>query len=263
MIQRIVTAIIAVPLLIWVIVQGGWILYAALSLVTAIAIHEYGNAVNREEQHVNPAFLILLSLFMMSTFYYFESFIVMGLILSVFFAIADRMIKGKTHVYSMLLSIWSLLYLPFFLGHLLLISKFETGNLYIWLVFIICFGTDTFAYFTGMAIGKRKLAPKISPKKSVEGAVGGILGSVVLTVIFYKATETIPGMDLSLSAYIAIAVLGSGVSQLGDLTASIIKRSFSIKDFGRLLPGHGGILDRFDSVIFASPFIYYAIRFFM
>jgi phosphatidate cytidylyltransferase len=119
---------------------------------------------------------------------------------------------------------------------------------------LTAFGTDIFAYFTGQAIGKHKLSPKISPKKTIEGAIGGILGSVLLCVVFGHFFG-----ELLLLHYAVIGVLGSILAQLGDLTASIFKRKMGVKDYGMLIPGHGGIMDRFDSVLFTAPFVYYYI----
>jgi phosphatidate cytidylyltransferase len=110
------------------------------------------------------------------------------------------------------------------------------------------------AYFTGLLLGRHKLAPKISPKKTIEGAVGGVAGSVLLCGLFgYFAVPPL------LTHCIALGVLGGVVSQLGDLTASIFKRKMGIKDYGNLIPGHGGVLDRFDSVLFTAPAVYYYI----
>lgn len=131
--------------------------------------------------------------------------------------------------------------------------------LYIILVFLIAFGTDTFAYIVGMTIGKHKLAPVISPNKSIEGAVGGIIGSVLLTFNYLRYFYILKG---SVTAAIFVLILASIVSQCGDLFASKIKRQLDIKDYGNLLPGHGGILDRFDSVLFVAPIVYLYVKYF-
>lgn len=135
-------------------------------------------------------------------------------------------------------------------------------------VFLILFAyfagwmTDIFAYFVGSKLGKHKLCPKISPKKSVEGAIGGIIGAVLLNEgLFFVFNQFFFTQESGLS-YLVIAVLSvvlSVISMFGDLAASTIKRNFGIKDFGNLLPGHGGIMDRFDSVLFVMPVLYSAI----
>jgi phosphatidate cytidylyltransferase len=122
----------------------------------------------------------------------------------------------------------------------------------VWLVVLAAFGTDIFAYFTGLLFGRHKLAPNLSPKKTIEGAVGGLVGSVLLCGLF--GYFFLP--DLFYHT-IAIGVLGSGAAQVGDLTASLIKRKLGIKDYGKLIPGHGGFLDRFDSLLFTAPLVFY------
>jgi phosphatidate cytidylyltransferase len=124
-------------------------------------------------------------------------------------------------------------------------------NNFVWLIVFSAFATDIFAYFTGRAIGKHKLAPTLSPKKTVEGGIGGVVGSVVVCGLFgYFA---IPDFFVHC---VVIGALGGVVSQLGDLTASAIKRRLGMKDYGSLIPGHGGLLDRIDSLLFTAPLVY-------
>ena len=127
---------------------------------------------------------------------------------------------------------------------------------------VAAFCSDSAALFTGMACGKHKLAPKASPKKTVEGAagglVGGVLGMIVFRIIFFFVTV----QPLSIGWCMVIGLVGAFMGQLGDLSFSIIKRQFGIKDYGRLLPGHGGVLDRFDSVMFIAPLVSIVVRYF-
>ena len=150
-------------------------------------------------------------------------------------------------------TITGIVYVVFFSFHVTLVEQTEYGIL-IWLVVLTAFGTDIMAYFSGFLFGKHKLCPKISPKKTIEGSIGGTLGSVILSGLFgyFFAPEV-------LVHCLVIGVLGGIVSQFGDLTASIFKRKMGIKDYGNLIPGHGGILDRFDSVLFTGPMVYYYI----
>ena len=113
----------------------------------------------------------------------------------------------------------------------------------------------------GMLLGKHKMAPKLSPKKSVEGGIGGIVGAALLGAIFALAANKITGASVNPGQYAIICGVGGMISQIGDLAASAIKRNHDIKDYGKLIPGHGGILDRFDSVIFTAPIIYYLATF--
>lgn len=131
------------------------------------------------------------------------------------------------------------------------------GSVVVWLIFLSSWGCDTCAYCVGVLIGKHKMAPKLSPKKSVEGGIGGIAGAALLGALFALAMGRWGGASASPLYYAVICAAGGAISQVGDLAASAIKRNHEIKDYGKLIPGHGGILDRFDSVIFTAPVIYY------
>lgn len=132
------------------------------------------------------------------------------------------------------------------------------GVYLVWIIFISSWICDTCAYLTGMAFGKHKLAPVLSPKKSVEGAVGGVAGSALVGALFAWIMLVPVAQDYSVIWLVAlIGAAGAVISQVGDLAASAIKRNHGIKDYGKLIPGHGGIMDRFDSVLFTAPVIYY------
>ena len=133
------------------------------------------------------------------------------------------------------------------------------GEFYIWLPIIGAFIPDIFAYFIGRFFGKKKLCEDISPKKTVAGSVGGFLGAIVGFFVYSLILKYFFGISVSYVPYYIIAVLCGGLSQIGDLTASVLKRANNVKDFGKIMPGHGGFLDRVDSMIFVSPMIYYAI----
>ena len=137
------------------------------------------------------------------------------------------------------------------------------GAYLVWLVFLCSWGCDTFAYCVGMLIGKHKMSPKLSPKKSVEGAVGGVIGAAVLGAVYAAAVGHFGDAAGDPLLYALICGAGALISMVGDLAASAIKRNYNIKDYGKLIPGHGGILDRFDSVIFTAPIIYYLSVFFI
>lgn len=149
------------------------------------------------------------------------------------------------------------LYIGFFSGTLILIRALEQGEYLIWFVFITAFATDTFALFSGMLFGKHKLCEKISPKKTVEGAIGGVIGSILCSLLYAFVLKQFFGFTPLYIIIGLIAGFGSIVSQLGDLSASAIKREYKIKDYGHIMPGHGGVMDRFDSVFFVAPFIYF------
>ena len=132
------------------------------------------------------------------------------------------------------------------------------GQWLAWMVYVSSWGSDTCAYAVGRLFGKHKLAPNLSPKKSVEGSIGGIIGSALIGVIFGLIMSNFTGKSENLIIIFAvIGGMGSVISQIGDLAASGIKRNYDIKDYGHLIPGHGGILDRYDSIIITAPIVYF------
>ena len=135
------------------------------------------------------------------------------------------------------------------------------GEVLVFMPLCIAFGSDTFALFAGMLCGKHKLAPRVSPKKTVEGAVGGLIGGVIgMTLMAVIGGMVLGDAFLAPVHVLVFGIVGSAVSQIGDLSFSVIKREFGVKDYGNLLPGHGGILDRFDSVTFVAPFVWLALQ---
>lgn len=142
--------------------------------------------------------------------------------------------------------------------YLYLTRELAHGIYLVWLIFISSWICDTCAYLAGMAFGRHKLAPVLSPKKSVEGAVGGVVGSAVVGALFsaFLLAPASGRTDVILPVAL-ISAAGAVISQVGDLAASAIKRNHEIKDYGKLIPGHGGVMDRFDSVLFTAPVIYY------
>ncbi len=150
-----------------------------------------------------------------------------------------------------------------FASLLFLSSKSEFGLFYFYLCLIYAWGSDTGAYFVGCFLGKHKLCPEISPKKTVEGAFGGVAGSLLLTYVLYLVyTSALGYKDINLIHILVCAALLSVVGMLGDLFASQLKRKCGIKDYGNLMPGHGGVLDRFDSVLLIAPCFYGYLSFF-
>lgn len=145
--------------------------------------------------------------------------------------------------------------IPFFLSSFLRIRHMEFWPYLILLPLVAAFLSDACALFAGMLFGKHKLAPDLSPKKTVEGAIGGFVGAVAALLIYGLVMRLAFQLEVNYLLLALYGLLGSAVSQLGDLSFSYIKREYGIKDFGNILPGHGGILDRFDSVIFCAPLI--------
>jgi len=175
-----------------------------------------------------------------------------------FLLLAYMIFNHETTEFSTVCEIFfQTLYVVVLFSYIILVRKLRYGNFIIWIIFITAWLSDTAAYFVGMRFGRNKLIPQVSPKKTVEGAIGGLLGSVAFNLIFGVVCSV--GFDLSVNyfALICLALVAGVFSQLGDLAASCIKREYGIKDFSSLLPGHGGILDRFDSVLFVAPVVYY------
>lgn len=156
----------------------------------------------------------------------------------------------KYDTQKVMAAFFGIVYVPVMLSFIYQTRMLEDGFRLVWLIFFCSWGCDTFAYCTGMLIGKHRLAPVLSPKKSIEGAVGGIVGAAALGMLYGALT------DAPVLIYGIICAVGAVASQVGDLAASAIKRQHGIKDYGKLIPGHGGILDRFDSVIVTAPMIY-------
>ena len=141
-------------------------------------------------------------------------------------------------------------------------QNLEGGIWLVVLIFLSSWGSDTCAYCVGRLIGKHKMAPVLSPKKSIEGAVGGVAGAALLGAVYAMIiTGVNPAQGHTPLMYALICAVGALISMVGDLAASAIKRNKGIKDYGTLIPGHGGILDRFDSVIFTAPFIYFWLKY--
>lgn len=253
---RILSAIIMLPLLALVFF-GGRLLFIACFAIGFLGVREFYHGF--EGMNIRPSYLVanisLLGLYAINLFaplneqfymLWFLAVIVMSLLY--LFNLENREIADA------MATLTGIFYVVFLSFHVTLVEQIGQYGILVWLVFITAFGTDSMAYFTGYAFGKHKLAPKISPKKTIEGSIGGILGSVLLCGLF--GYFVIPELLLHC---VIIGILGGVISQFGDLTASIFKRKMGIKDYGNLIPGHGGILDRFDSVLFTAPMVYYYI----
>ena len=169
----------------------------------------------------------------------------------------------KYETNQVMATLFGVIYVSMMLSYIYQIRLMDNGLWIVWLVFIGSWISDTADYCVGMLIGKHKLAPVVSPKKSIEGSVGGIIGSALVGAIYALAIQSKLKMDFNpILAFAIIGAASSVISQIGDLAASAIKRKHDFKDYGTLIPGHGGILDRFDSVLFTAPIVYYLAVFF-
>lgn len=155
-------------------------------------------------------------------------------------------------------SVFGVVYVSVCLSFLYLIRIYPpNGAFLVWLVVISAWGCDVFAYLSGMLFGKRRFVPKLSPNKSLEGAIGGLIGAMIIGLIYALViNKWLTGIHLPWLIFPLLCLFGAAAGQIGDLAASAIKRKADIKDFSNLIPGHGGVLDRFDSVIMVAPIIY-------
>ena len=160
---------------------------------------------------------------------------------------------------DVLLSLFAGALIPYFLSAMLSLKMMEKGAYLVILVCVITMISDSGGYFVGYFLGKRKITPHVSPNKSLEGYVGSFLSAILGVMIYGLIVSLIGKFDVSYLRLLLYAVCGNIFTQLGDLSFSLIKRQYGVKDFGNLLPGHGGILDRFDSMIFTAPVIYILI----
>jgi len=164
---------------------------------------------------------------------------------------------NKTDIHKIYSSAFMTLYISVFMSFIMMLY-FDYGRYAVLPVFIFSWITDTGAYFTGYFLGKHKMAPNLSPKKTVEGAVGGVVAAVLGAYVYIVVLRHGYKLELPNQVMFLIAAgVGALLSALGDLTASALKRNCQVKDFGKIFPGHGGFLDRFDSVVFISPFVYF------
>jgi len=251
--KRVLSGIIGLTFMIIVVLKGNILLNISLFLISLIGLREIFNALSNIS--INPVKWVgFLSCVFIYLSIYLQFDISILIILIALILLVNYVLNEKIHFIDISATFFSIIYIP-----CMLINISYLGNTrYIWMVFTIAFGTDTFAYLIGSTLGKHKLSPKLSPKKSVEGAIGGIFGSLIMTVIYsYYFVQNHFGLIALL------AIVASILAQIGDLAASKLKREAGIKDYGNIIPGHGGILDRFDSIIFVAPIVFYFSKFFL
>ncbi len=260
--KRVLTAVICLPLLLGLLFCPTPVIVLVVMAAALVGMHEYYQAIGLAEKKVLCLMGYLAAVVIPLGIYYLAD---TALILVYLYVVAlfVLMLSGKDQVTfkDIALLAMGLTYIPYFLSHIIYIRDLELGNIYIWLVFVGAFMTDSCAYFAGCAIGGRKLCPTISPKKTVAGAIGGVVGCGLSFLLFGIVVNTVfkaslQGESLNLWRLFLMGLVTSVVSQIGDLVASMLKRQCGIKDFGTLLPGHGGILDRCDSIIMVAPIIF-------
>lgn len=265
---RIISGAVALLLFVGVILLQGVFPYAfaiMFSLLSAVGGYEVLYKTGIIKNKLIAAWGVAYCFITPAIGVYFSEY---SAIISLIYVFGIILFTLKYHKTSDISTIASAIALPIILGFaftsaLLLSAKSNVGLFYFYLCLIFAWGSDTFAYFAGSFLGKHKLCPEISPKKTVEGAVGGIAGSMLLSYVLFLVYEGPLGYKgINLLHILICAALLAVVGMIGDLFASQLKRKCGIKDYGNLMPGHGGVLDRFDSVLLIAPCFYTYLSFF-
>lgn len=261
--KRLISGIILVILAIIIVSTGGLPLYITTALISLIGLFELYRVMSIEHNILGATGYLTAVSYYGLVWFDGQQFVTL-------MAIAALMLLMSIYVFTfpkykteeVTVTYFGVFYVAVMLSYLYQVRAMADGKYLVWLIFISSWGCDTCAYCVGKLFGKHKMAPVLSPKKSIEGAVGGAAGAAILafgyTLLFGSRMSDIADPQFTCTAACAIAAV---ISQIGDLAASAIKRNHNIKDYGNLIPGHGGILDRFDSMLFTAPAIYFAILF--
>lgn len=256
---RLISSIILMAITITVVVLGNNVLFGTLFVISLIGMMELYKVVKVEKQL--PGILGYLAAI---TYYFmlylgYEQYLLMffiAFLMLLMFSYVIAFPKYKTEQITTVF--FGLFYVSIMLSYIYQVRMLESGAFIVWMIFIGAWGSDTCAYCIGILIGKHKVFPRLSPKKSLEGCIAGIIGAALIGFIYASIFKgQIAGVELPQLRFAIIGGASSVISQLGDLAASAIKRNHEVKDYGKLIPGHGGILDRFDSIIFTAPVVYY------
>lgn len=263
MLKRVLTGVIGIPFVILLMVLGNPILGIVGCIVALLGVYEFYQVIEKKYKPMKWIGYIALVIFFLAYTWIIKHFSVFVSILIITTLIVMVLTYPKHNIVDVALTLFAPLYVGLLLSFILIIRDAKYGEFLVWLIFISAWGSDTCAYFTGMFFGKHKLAPVLSPKKTIEGAVGGALGSALIAWIYtYIYTQLIyPEMGTKIIFIVAIVFVSAILSQFGDLAASAVKRMLEVKDFGYIFPGHGGVLDRFDSILFVAPFIAITLEF--
>ena len=262
MTKRIITSVIGLPLLIAVIYLGGFWLRAGLLLLSVIGLFEFYRALSGKSLliHFTGYFFSAVYLLYIVDIGVHDHFLVMLSAFILLTLVATVVFYQKIKFADCLITISGFFYVTFLLSFI----YFVRGNsvYFVWLIFTSASTSDTFAYLVGRKWGRHKLAGTPSPGKTWEGCIGGILGAAIVGFIYGQVVIHFIGIEHPIVLHaMAVSVVGAVFSQFGDLFASAVKRSVGIKDFGKILPGHGGILDRFDGIMAAAPVVYMVMIF--
>ncbi|MGI5875195.1 MAG: phosphatidate cytidylyltransferase [Dethiobacteria bacterium] len=258
--MRVLTGIVGIPLLLFLVYMGGYWFGLIVLLISLIGLKEYYSLAHQtgwKALEFTGVFFLLPALLLVykgNLTYILLLWLLFFIILSLFPVFFYSRVKYKEPA----VVFWGVLYTGGLASFLVAIRLLPDGYLLTIFFLALIWSTDICAYFVGTYFGKMPLAPKISPKKTIEGTIGGLVGSV-LTGMLLARFLPLPYLQVTTGA--ALGLIIGVVGALGDLTQSVLKRSANVKNSGNLLPGHGGILDRFDSLLFAAPFFYFLLLF--
>lgn len=254
---RILTGLVLVLILVLILISDGWVIATAVTIVSALGLYEFYKTTGVLQKKALSGLGFLLGLGVALRIYipseYYTALAFLALVIMFVIMLKDHTTVGVNDAAMMLFGV---VYVPYLLSFITNFTQVEGGYFCLWPIVIGAFATDTFAYFTGVFLGKHKLCPKISPKKTVEGSIGGTVGCMALLLLYGVLVNKYYGQSVNFIKIEILGILIAVVSQIGDLTASIIKRKYGVKDYGTIFPGHGGILDRLDSVITTAPLVY-------
>lgn len=258
---RLRSSIILMAAALLTIISGGTVLFGTLLAVSLIGLGELYRAVGvQTKEHRMLALVGYLAggIYYVLLWLKLDSYSMMYLVFTLIVMLAVYVFAfPKYKSEQVMAAFFGIVYVCVMLGCVYQTRSMTDGAFLVWLIFISSWGCDTCAYCVGMLIGKHKMSPVLSPKKSVEGAVGGVAGAALIGAVYAAAVGKYLQSGDQVLNFAVICAAGALISMVGDLAASAIKRNHKIKDYGTLIPGHGGILDRFDSVIFTAPVIYY------
>ncbi len=263
MLTRIISGAIGLVLFFIVMFSDKAVLSVAIALLSIIGLYEAFNAYGYNKHRIFIIIGILTSLvFAFGDFY--NPALILGFFFILLVVYVGIMLKkhGEISTKDLFTAMISNLLIPFVFSGIAFIKRMDNGEIYVWMPFLAAWVTDTFAYFSGRFFGKHKLCEKISPKKTIEGSIGGTLGAVIGFLVFGWAFSLALDISFNIPALVILSLTSSVLSQMGDLFASVIKRENGVKDFGNIMPGHGGVLDRFDSLILTVPYIFIFLKFF-
>lgn len=259
--KRITSSLLGLPMVIVVLLLGNkYVIDVALAVVALISLHEYYNSFSKNYkpiQWLGYLLAICISFIHLVPTDMLFKIISLGIPFIVAILFIELILRNlKISIVDIAISLFGIFYIVLFTMFVPLIAGLEHGKVLIWYVLTTSWGTDIFAYIVGRKIGKHKFS-KISPKKSIEGCIAGTLGAVLLSLIYTFCINKFMGFLIAPYLHIVIAsIVLSVIGQFGDFAASSVKRFNEIKDFSNLIPGHGGLLDRIDSLIFIAPFAY-------